>query len=264
MTDPDFGVATTENLTSSHVSQLASGRAAAVRISGLLRVEDCRRAIESLERVPMDLRDPSMTPTPIRRIGPALSDYRTADGGFAADEYWPAAETARIEWLQARIRPDVMAIVLGKLGADWGEALLPATIGGRPVFGPTVQQADDGTPPHVDAVWQDFANNLFDQEIASQFSLAVMLEAPQQGGGLSIWQRRWELSHEELRIDGAYGYADELVGDARRVVIPARIGEGVLINTACYHSLEPVAEGRRIVLGMFMALTVSGQLIVWS
>ncbi|MGW2666105.1 2OG-Fe(II)-dependent halogenase WelO5 family protein [Nocardia tengchongensis] len=237
---------------------------AALQIPAVLTVEQCARAVDALEHMTMVARELEAMPTPIQRIGPALTDYRTTDGGFDASRYWPAAETARLEWMRARVQPDVIAVVLGRIGTDWGEAVLPATIGGRPLFGPTVQQTDEGTLPHFDAVWRDCVQGLLDQDLAAQFSASVVLEAPREGGELTLWQRQWEVPAEEHRLDDSYGFETAIVEGAEQVTLTADIGSVLVFNTAYCHALRPVARGRRIALGMFLGLTVRGQLITWS
>lgn len=264
MTGSAFEVITTPALTSSHVASLTSGMIAALQIPAVLTAEQCARAVEALEHMAMASPDLEALPTPIQRIGPALTDYRTTDGGFDASRYWPAAESARLEWMRARVQPDVIAVVLGRIGTDWGEAVLPATIGGRPLFGPTVQQADNGTLPHFDAVWRDCVRGLFDQDLAAQFSASVILEAPEAGGEITLWQRQWETPAEEHRVDDSYGFEKCIVAGAEQVTVRADVGTALIFNTAYCHALRPVTRGRRIALGMFLGLTVRGQLITWS
>ncbi len=163
--DPLFVTGEAREFTDQHIAALAAGTAAAVRVSGLLTPGACASAVQALDRLPTGGYDPARVPTRIARFGPALNDYRRPTGGLNTSAYWRAAEAARLAWTEAGLRPDPITIALARLGTAWGTAIAPATIGGRPVFGGTLREINDGALIHFDEVVREFPDGIFDQQV---------------------------------------------------------------------------------------------------
>ena len=158
--DPLFVALEAKQFTERHIASLAAGVTAAVRIPGFLAPNDCTAVLQTANRLPTGDYDPQRVPTPIVRFGPALNDYRRNDATHDADRYWAAAQAARVAWHRVGLRPDPVAVALARLGAAWGAAVVPATIGGRPVFGGTLREINAGALGPVWSTDQEFVDCL--------------------------------------------------------------------------------------------------------
>ncbi|MFJ9461368.1 proline hydroxylase [Kitasatospora sp. NPDC101447] len=259
--DPLFVATDSDTFTERHLANLIAGTRAAVRVPHFLTPTECQAAMAALDRLPTADYDPTRVPTPIVRFGPALNDYRTPGATLDTSRYWPAADNARQAWQHAALRPDPIAIALGRLGSAWGAAVLPATIGGRPVFGGTLREINAGALIHYDDIAREFPSGLFDQEVVAQLAFNVWVTAPSGGGATTVWRHRWEPADEQHRQ--AYGYRPEAVEHAQPVSLTPQSGDALLFNPANFHAVEP-NTGRRIAFAFFLGLTTAGQLIAWS
>ncbi|MFI5758965.1 putative 2OG-Fe(II) oxygenase [Streptomyces sp. NPDC051569] len=261
--DPLFTAADSLVLTDRHIANLAAGTLAAVRVPAFLSGPTCESAMAELDRLPTTDYDPARVPTPILRFGPALNDYRTPDGALDADRYWPAAEAARAAWSRAGIRPDPIAVSLARLGSAWGAAVVPATIGGRPVFGGTLREINNGALIHYDDLNREMPA-LFDQQLVAQLAFNVWVRIPGNGGETTVWRRRWEPADEDHR--DAYGFQPATVTRCQHVTLAPQAGDALLFNSANFHAVRPnQGHGqRRIAFSFFLGLTTTGQLTAWS
>jgi hypothetical protein len=262
LADPLFTAVEAAAFTDRHIAALAAGTVAAVRVPRFLDVASCEAALAAVDRLPTGDYDPARVPTPIVRFGPALNDYRQVDGTLDAGRYWPAAETARLAWQRAGLRPDPIAVSLARLGSAWGAAVSPATIGGRPVFGGTLREINAGALVHYDDVNREFVGGVFDQHIVAQLAFNAWVAAPRQGGVTSVWRRRWNPGDEEHRE--AYGYTPAVVEGWQEVQHQPQLGDGLLFNPNNFHAVQPNPGERRIAFAFFLGLTTTGQLIAWS
>jgi hypothetical protein len=260
--DPLFVALDAEQFTERHIAALAAGVTAAVRIPNFLTPDDCAALLQTANRLPTGDHDPARVSTPIVRFGPALNDYRRDDGTLDADRYWTAAEAALVAWHRARLRPDPVAVALARLGAAWRAAVVPATIGGRHVFGGTLREIDNGALVHYDDVNREYPSGVFDQQVTAQLAFNVWVEVPTVGGAMSVWRRRWEPGDEAHRE--AYGYANHVVDRVQSVTLAPRLGDALLFNPNNLHAVEPNPGHRRIAFAFFLGLTTTGALIAWS
>jgi hypothetical protein len=260
--DPLFTAVDTTAFRDRHIAQLAAGTVAAVRVPAFLDRSVCASALAAADRLPTADYDPARVPTPIVRFGPALNDYRTASGGLDTGRYWQAAEDARATWQRAGLRPDPITISLGLLGTGWGAAVVPATIGGRPVFGGTLREINAGALVHFDDVNREFPGGVFDQDVVAQLAFNVWVAVPSEGGATSVWRRRWEPADEAHRE--AYGYANRVVDRVQSVTLAPELGDGLLFNPNHMHAVGPNPGERRVAFAFFLGLTTTGQLICWS
>lgn len=160
------------------------------------------------------------------------------------------------------MRPDPIAISLARLGSAWGAAVLPATIGGRAVFGGTLREINDGALIHYDDINRELLGGIFDQEVVAQLAFNVWVSVPAAGGATTVWRHRWEPADELDRT--AYGYRPETVEDCQHISLTPELGDGLLFNPANFHAVDPNPGGRRIAFAFFLGLTTTGQLIAWS
>lgn len=261
-TDPLFTAVDGERFTKRQIGRLAAGVAAAVRVRRLLTPDDCTAVMRAMACLPTADYDPERVPTPIVRFGPALNDYRRGDGMLDADRYWEAVDGARAAWRRAGMLPDPVAVSLARIGEAWGSAVLPATIDGRPVFGGTMREINDGALVHWDDVTREFPQGVFDQDIVAQLAFNAWIAAPEEGGATTVWRHRWEPVDERHR--DAYGYHSATVAKCQSVTISPHVGDGLLFNPANFHAVRPNPGERRIAVAFFLGLTTTGNLITWS
>ncbi|UUS31636.1 MULTISPECIES: proline hydroxylase [Streptomyces] len=260
--DPLFTVAEAPAFTGGHLARLAAGTLAAVRVPGFLDPATCRSVTAALDRLHTTPYDPGRVPTPVLRFGPALNDHRLPGGTLDADRYWAEADAARAEWHRAGIRPDPVAISLARLGAAWGAAVVPATVGGRATFGGTLREINAGLLTHYDDINREFPGGLFDQHVVAQLAFNLYVSVA-DGGATTVWRHRWDPDDERHR--DAYGYGPGAVEGRQRVELPPHVGDGLLFHPGHFHAVAPNrGPGRRVAFAFFLGLTTSGHLVVWS
>lgn len=74
-----------------------------------------------------------------------------------------------------------MQIALNVLGAV-GQALTRATLHGRPVFGGTIREINNGAPMHCDEVVPESPGAVFEQRVIAQLAFNVWAAVPHAGG----------------------------------------------------------------------------------
>jgi len=258
--DPMFGPAEADRLAAYHLVRLAAGTLATVRVPGFLPAEVCRDVAAVLDSVPMDICDPRRVNPPIARLGPVLNDHRR-DGALNAS-YWPQVDLARQTWRDTGLAPDPLRLCLDAFGVAWGGDIVSATIGGRAAFAGTIREINGGAHVHYDEVVREFPDGLFDQAVVAQLAFNAYLSVPASGGQTTIWRRCWQPADETARL--GYGYRPEVVAGVQSVTVTPATGDGLIFNPRHYHAVAPSVAGRRITLGFFLAITATGQLIVWS
>ncbi|MFE1770619.1 proline hydroxylase [Streptomyces sp. NPDC059008] len=261
--DPSFSAEDVSAFSRQHLTDIAAGKLAAARIPGFFDRATLDSMTAALHRLP------TVDYYPVRvamtRFGPALNDYRTPQGVLQADRYWPDADAAERMWREAGMEPDPTLVSLDMLGKAWGTTVTTATIGGRPAFAGMMREINAGTLLHYDDIHLEYPGGLFDQEIVSELTYNAYLVVPEEGGGTSLWQHRWEASDDVHRQ--RYGYDPRVVEGCRRVTIAPGHGDALLFNPNHYHRVlpnGPGGEGRRITVTFFLGLTPAGDLVAWS
>lgn len=260
-TDPLFTAQDVTGWTERHIAALAAGTCAAVRVPAFLSPGDCTAVLDALDRLPVTQYNAERVPVRIARFGPALNDHRLPEGTLAAARYWDAADAARRAWAESALRPDPMAVALAAIGTGWGAAVLPATVDGRPAFGGTVREINDGALIHCDEVLREYPHAVFDQALVAQLAFNVWVSVPDSGGETTIWRRRWQPADEAHR--NGYGYHPTVVEGAQSVTLRPGLGDALLFNPTHMHDVAP-SHGRRIAFACFLGLTTTGQLVAWS
>ncbi|MYZ37987.1 MULTISPECIES: 2OG-Fe(II) oxygenase, partial [unclassified Streptomyces] len=183
-------------------------------------------------------------------------------GGLDPSRYWPDAQAARAAWHRACLRPDPVAVALERLGSAWGTDVVPATIGGRPVFGGTLREINAGALVHYDDINREFPDGLFDQPVLAQLALNLWVQVPPAGGATTVWRHRWAPADEQHR--DSYGYHRQTVEADQHIRLAPGPGDALIFNSSHFHAVDPSSGGRRIAFACFLALTPSGRLIAWS
>ncbi|MER7846235.1 proline hydroxylase [Kitasatospora sp. NPDC096077] len=237
--DPLFAATEATAFTERHLADLVAGTTAAVRVPDFLSDATCQAIGRALGRLPTAVYDPARVADPIVRFGPALNDYRTPDGGLDHERYWPAADAARAAWTRAGLRPDAVAAALKLLGCAWGEAIQPATVHGRPLFGGTVREINSGALIHYDEAVREVPG-LFDQHLTAQLAFNAWILAPEAGGETRLWRRRWQPEDERHRH--SYGYQPPVTDGAQLLELTPSAGDGLLFAPANYHAIAPPSD----------------------
>ncbi|MER0240645.1 proline hydroxylase [Streptomyces sp. HSW2009] len=262
--NPSFSAVNVPAFSRQHIADVAAGDLAAVCVPGFFDRPTLDRMTAALPRLP------SVDYHPVRvamtRFGPALNDFRTSDGVLRAEPYWADAEAAEHKWREADMQPDPTLISLEVLGKAWGSAVTTATIGGRPAFVGMMREINAGTLLHYDDIHLEYPGGLFDQEIVQQLTYNVYLLVPDEGGGTSLWQHRWEAADDVHRL--RYGYDPRVVEGCRTLTIAPGRGDALLFNPNHYHRVLPNGTGgdgaRRVAVTFFLGVTATGELVAWS
>lgn len=263
LADPLFQPVDAIALTDLHLTSLAAGTLAAVRIPQFMPRVDCERIAARLDAVPLDSYDAQRVDPPIMKFGPVLNDHRAPHG--LAQGYWDQANAARAAWWRARLTPDPLVWSLERISAAWGRQVEAAAIDRRPVFAGTVREINSGALVHYDDVLREWSpwhpTGLFDQRVVAQLAFNLFLSVP-TGGETRIWRRRWSPGDEARR--NRYGYELDVVSDAQKVTVAPAVGDGLFFDPRHYHAVAASTGGRRIAVAFFLAITGTGSLIIWS
>ncbi|MFI0186142.1 putative 2OG-Fe(II) oxygenase [Streptomyces sp. NPDC017082] len=255
-----FDVETTDSLTRDHILRLAAGVVGAVRVRGFSSLQDCRDVMSALETCPLGAYDEALIYPRIAKLGPAAYDFYSAHG--LDEHYWKHAEES-VRTRSALLRGgDPMDLAAGRLREAWGDDLVPATSGGRPMFAGMIREITHGAKIHFDEVLREFPGAL-DEPPASFLTFNWYLSMPDAGGETVVHRHRWDPADERHR-DG-YGYAEASVAHLPAAVVAPETGDAVLFDSRNFHSVRPVAgAGRRVSLSFFLGVTGRGPLAIWS
>lgn len=256
--DPSFAAVEAQSFTRELLAGLASGTLAAVRIPSFIDPAGCEATVKALD----GLVPSGDGPAALARFGPALMDYRLADNVLDTSRYLDDAEACASQWDQVKPDPDPVAVALAAFAAAWGAPVAPATVQGRPVAGMTMREINGGALAHDDDVTRELAPGTFDQKVTAQLAFNIFVSAPEEGGAVQLWKRRWQQGDEEYVH--SYGYRPEAVEGCQHATFVPRPGEAVLFNAGHFHGIEKVGAGRRITVSFFVGITDAGQLVSWA
>ncbi len=174
----------------------------------------------------------------------AIQAARQRDAVIAAAGVDPLARA------MARIREDAGADISIAREAD-----------GREYFSGIVRRLNDGIRLHADTCRRTDARWGI-QAARAQLSLNVFLTSF-DGGACIVHERRHEDADDETVPRGSYIYDRALVAGARSLRIEPEKGDLLLINSRCYHEVEP-AGGDRVTYAAFVGLLPDGRFVVWA
>lgn len=260
--DPFFHVVTAAGFSRSHITDLASGRCAAVRVPGLFSPSVCDRIAQSLLAADFDSYGAERVQPTVMRFGVGVSDYRV-DGGIA-DAYWPALEASRAAWRTLSLPFDPWEMARHAVGADWPGKVGVGRHGGREMGAGVAREAPQGFLVHYDDAVREFSAPLLDAPLVAQLAFNVYLTVPETGGETVIWRHRWRPADERHRSPGSYGFHPDCVRDDESLMIRPAVGDGLLFDSRNYHAVKPSRGGRRIALGFSLGLADTGDLLAWG
>ena len=117
--------------------------------------------------------------------------------------------------------------------------------------------AELGGDIHYD--WEGLTDGQLDDLHAEGYSFIAMLKKPSQGGGLKIWDVKYDLNHKQ----------EELVAwanspDCPSLLIDYQLGDLVLINSFCLHQIQPFeGEVDRVCLTFHIAKYNEKKWYIW-
>jgi hypothetical protein len=255
-----FETETTDQLTADHLTRLAAGSVGSIVVKDFFSVDQCIELMESLQTCEMGSYDEQLVQPRIAKLGPAAYDFYGE--GRLRDEYWEHAEQSARSRSQLLYGKDPLGVALDLIRQAWGEAVLPASSGGRDLFAGMIREINQGARMHFDEVIREF-NGVLDQQPIAQLAFNCHLSTAVEGGEAVAYRRRWSPRDERHR-DG-YGYDPALVADEPSVSVRAGLGDAVFFDPRNYHLVRPVhGGGRRVTLSFFIGVTARGPLFVWS
>ncbi|MEZ0070335.1 hypothetical protein ABIA32_006388 [Streptacidiphilus sp. MAP12-20] len=255
-----FASETADRLTADHLTRLAAGSVGSVLVKDFFSVDQCIEVMQSLQTCEMGSYDEQLVQPRIAKLGPAAYDFY-GDGGLRED-YWEHAEQSARSRSRLLHGSDPLDAALDLIREAWGEAVLPASSGGREMFVGMIREINQGARMHFDEVIREF-NGILDQQPVAQLAFNCHLSTAVDGGEAVAYRRRWSPRDEEHR-DG-YGYDPALVAEEPSVSVRASLGDAVFFDPRNYHLVRPAqGGGRRVTLSFFVGVTARGPLIVWS
>ncbi|MFC1421425.1 2OG-Fe(II)-dependent halogenase WelO5 family protein [Streptacidiphilus cavernicola] len=255
-----FDCETADRLTADQLTRLAQGSLGSLRIRNFFSAEQCTEIMRSLQTCPMGSYDEQLVQPRIAKLGPAAYDFYGQ--GRLREEYWDhAAQSARTRSTLLH-GADPLTAALDTIRDAWGEAVLPASSGGKEMFAGMIREINHGARMHFDEVVREFTG-ILDQQPIAQLAFNCHLSTPAGGGEAVAYRRRWS-PHDEDHRQG-YGYDPALVAHEPRVSVRAALGDAVLFDPRNYHLVRPVhGGGRRVTLSFFIAVTARGPIFAWS
>lgn len=104
--------------------------------------------------------------------------------------------------------------------------------------------------------------------IEAQFAIVVYLQLPGNGGGLTVYDRRWvpedDVYNQDGQERGAKGYDPVVAETLRSVTVNPEPGEMVIFNSRNFHQVEAIdADLVRLSLNVFLGLK-DNRLYLWN
>jgi hypothetical protein len=248
-------------------TSLLTGEAACVAIDDFYAREACRAIAENVLGLGLK-RSFTCDNTEASFSGLAAMECVNRREDYLAAVAETNAERRRLLGDQA----DPMEEVLSLLREAWPAGARIAAEGGRPYFAGVVRIIKK-VVHHSDSAPRDLPGWSV-AGIKHQLSWNLYLSAPEEGGELQVWRRRWREEDERTyrypraaeRGYRAEGYRPEVVEGWPYVVVPPRAGRLVLFNALYYHKVLDVAGARpRLAMSSFVGVTDEGSpLVLWS
>jgi hypothetical protein len=260
--DPFFRPVTASSFRREHIADLAAGRCAAILVSDFLPRPVLDETLAALTSVEFDTYGSERVQPVVMRFGVGVSDHRV--DGVVMDSYWDALDGHRAAWKGLGLQFDPFELCRDGLGRDWPGGVAVGTRGQREMGAGVAREPNGGFIVHFDDALREFAGNLLDDNLVSQFAFNLYLSVPEVGGETVIWRHRWDPADEKFRPPHSYGYLPDVVGDAESFKIKPQFGQALLFNPRNYHAVKPSMDSRRIALGFSVGLSDTGQLLTWG
>jgi hypothetical protein len=129
MHDPFFFPVAANEFERDHIADLAAGRCAAIRVSGLLTRAQCDQVLGALCAAPFGSYAAKRVYPPVMRFGVGVSDHRRE--GKVAETYWSAVAQSNSAWQGLGLPFDPFELCRSAIGAQWPHAVCVGRRGGR-------------------------------------------------------------------------------------------------------------------------------------
>lgn len=258
--DPLFKTKRVSQLTEREIAEVAYGGAGIVNVSNFIDTSTGNETVPRLSSRDFVGYTSDRYPVPASRIGPVLNEYRRGDA--LAEEYWDAVGSVE-RFIARRDIESIRHSCLRGLRKAWPQAVLPATVLGRPLYWGVIREVNNGTLLHWDELVREFPKGLLDTIPIIQLAFNVFLSVTREGGETSVWNQRWSPLHETARY--AFGYNNSLAANWPTVAISKpQCGDIAVFDPRNYHRVSPGTEGRRVAVAFFAGICTDGTLILWS
>lgn len=97
-------------------------------------------------------------------------------------------------------------------------------------------------------------------QAAAQFAVVTYLQTPENGGGLTVYNRQWQLDDDKFNKDmlhkGPEGFEQRFLKNEDSATIKPEAGEMIIFNSRNFHKVEKVASSlTRYSINSFMSLS---------
>ncbi len=228
--------------------ELLGGRAAAVRVPGLVTEEEGRRVAAGLARLAeFGGTDHAQQ---IGRLG--LSFQQTTGQPLLRERYFREAsawEEALREVANPGLSPTETMMAL--LRENWRAGARRECVAGRPMFVGAVRLFGNsaGALPHQDILARDME---LETPLRLQLAATLYLSPSVAGGELELWLRKpTGAEFEAIRLPGTWDADRERLGEPDFVLAP-RAGELVVYDAGYLHAARPTRGGLRATVSLFV------------
>jgi len=262
MHDPFFFPVAANEFERDHIADLAAGRCAAIRVSGLLTRAQCDQVLGALRAASFGSYATKRVYPPVMRFGVGVSDHRRE--GKVAETYWSAVTQSNSAWQGLGLPFDPFELCRSAIGAQWPHAVCVGRRGGREMGAGVAREPNQGFIVHFDDASREFSGNLLDVGLVAQFAFNLYLSVPEAGGETVVWRHRWHPGDERHRLPESYGYAENVIDGAESFELKPQAGEALLFDPRNFHAVRPSCDSRRIALGFSLGLADNGELWAWG
>lgn len=249
-----------QELSESSWKQMCDGTALVVRISNFASPEECAALVAAAERIAFSKYE-NVDP-PIDRIGVTVFEHDRHNQQAYFDH---AAETREVQRRIFDASFDPVARMREIFAKRTNHPLGVANDAAHGDFyAGLVRRIEHGTLLHVD--WAPGEHSGWAvTKVERQFAWNLYAElSSTKGGATHVWHRRWRREDDAAhKIEGTYGYRNEVLGDAPVVSYQPTLGDVYIINTQCYHTVDP-CNGRRTTVTSALGTLPGDHHILWS
>lgn len=248
-----------EPLSSASLEALCRAEVPAVRIP-LLDAAECDALMRALPSDAFERYADKPAFQTFERFGIAQAGYHSN----RRDRYFEDAIEARRQRdaLIAAAGVDPLAKAMARIREDAGADIsIAREVDGREYFSGIVRRLNDGIQLHADTCRRSDARWRI-HAARAQLSLNVFLTSF-EGGACIVHERAHEDQDDQTVPRGSYIYDRALVAGARSARIEPKKGDLLLINSRCYHEVEP-ARADRVTYAAFVGLIPDGRFVVWA
>jgi hypothetical protein len=256
--EPDFCRAAA--LRTQHVEDLVSGHTAAIVIPDFYSVEVCEQIARTLDNTKFPERA-NRKNIDVHYIGLMATRYRNNPNEYVTKI--PEATQARDRVFES-LPESPLDRVFGALSGLFEFGVRPARVGDSECYVGIVRDIRGGEvgekkPIHRDDAAIDLTNSWGElKQIKGQLAWNLYFQIPDEGGELTIFDRRVSPSDTDFKLPGGRaGYSPEICEGVRNFTMKPTVGSLVLFDSTRLHLIEEPpsdASKRRFTIGGFIGV----------